>query len=377
MALGWMQAFPGRVAHLAAIDADAALEPVYAWNFPKTRFIQHYFDDNPEVDHAATLAESLDVSPESIDVLLAGPPCQSLSSAGKRQDHPDNRLALRVCDLTRELRPKIVVIENVPEFSYIHDGRLLGRVRLQLAKAGYATDTFTLNATSFGVPQVRMRSFVLGLRQDTRTSLPSIRIRPVPTHLAIASPRVVFSDVPLPAPDLDGVNLPLPPTVEEAIGDLPPLAAGDGHEESEYTMTPITRYQTQLRQSQEILFNHVAVNHSPDLSAAMDILVPGETPQRVPDHPLRRKPYFRSAYARLHPHSVGPTMTTQTQNPGSGRFTHYRDARTITVREVARFQSFPDSFRFFSYQALQRRHAGNAVPPLMSQAIACALAAYV
>ncbi len=66
-------------------------------------------------------------------------------------------------------------------------------------------------------------------------------------------------------------------------------------------------------------------------------------------------------------------MTTQTQNAGSGRFTHYRDHRVVTVREVARLQSFPDGFRFFGSQEAQRRHVGNAVPPLLARAIAAAL----
>src|SRR5207253_1789474 len=120
-----------------------------------------------------------------------------------------------------------------------------------------------------------------------------------------------------------------------------------------------------MREGDERLFNHVAVKHTPELVEALTLLRPGETPQRIMDHPLRRKPYFQSAYARLDPDCVAPTMTTQTSNAGSGRFTHYRDNRVLTVREVARIQSFPDRFRFVGLPEYQRRHVGNAVPPLM------------
>ena len=78
--------------------------------------------------------------------------------------------------------------------------------------------------------------------------------------------------------------------------------------------------------------------------------------------------YFSQAYARLHRKQPSHTITTSFLNPGSGRFIHYRDKRSITVREAARLQSFDDSFVFYGTFASQERHVGNAVPPLMSLA---------
>src|SRR5262249_28761779 len=80
--------------------------------------------------------------------------------------------------------------------------------------------------------------------------------------------------------------------------------------------------------------------------------------------------YFSQAYARLHRKGIAQTITTCFGNPGSGRFMHYSDLRAVTVREGARFQSFPDNFVFHGHQSTQMRHVGNAVPPLLAKALA-------
>ena len=353
LSLGWLDAQAKRpVEVVAAVDADPSLAEVYAWNAPHTPFLQHSYGDPLAGNEAASLAKRIGIGPGDADVVLAGPPCQTFSAAGKRTLQKDSRLVLHVCDFAEFMQPAIVLIENVPEFSRVEDGRLIGRVRVRLAEAGYDTEFLHLSAADFGVPQLRTRCFTLAVRKDFQ----ALQGNGLLQHLGRVSRHS---------------------TVEEAIDDLPSLAAGEGEQEAVLTRPASSLYQTHLRDVDNRLFNHVAVQHSPELLAAMKQMLPGETPQQEINHPLRRKAYFTNAYARLDPKLPALTMTTQTQNPGSGRFTHYRDHRVITVREVARLQSFPDSFRFFGTQAVQRRHIGNAVPPLLAQTIAASLLLFI
>ena len=371
LALGWLSALPGRASFVAAVDSDPALADVFAWNFPATRFAQTQIDSDPNAPLDNVLRQA-GLASGNVDVLLAGPPCQSLSRAGKRSPHPDNRLVLRVCDAVELLRPRVVVIENVPELAWIYEGRLLGRARLQLHTAGYATDTFVLNATDFGIPQLRMRCFTIGILRSILKA-PDPDLRPPPTHRGVASARPRLLTRPQRPVDAHVPVIPLLeacPTVGEAIGDLPRLAPGESFHGALNGAVAPSAYACHLRSEGSPLYNHESVAHGAELAQALAALEPGETPQSTPGHPLRRKEYFRSAYARLHSQWVAPTMTTQTHNPGSGRFTHYSDPRVLTVREVARLQSFPDTFRFFGNDEVQRRHVGNAVPPLLSSAIA-------
>jgi DNA (cytosine-5)-methyltransferase 1 len=369
LALGWLQAAqPGEAKLIAAVDRDPALRDVFDYNFPDTRYVEYAIDSDPSEASTEDLLKRLDLRPGSIDVVLAGPPCQTLSRAGKRLDHPDNRLLLRVCDIIERLQPSLFVIENVPEIGWVQDGRLLGRAMVHLNEAGYAAESSLLNASMFGIPQVRLRNFIVGVRSTSRQP---VGLHPSATHVGWKSARAAIgakmanSNTNAYLPNID---LPPCPDVAEAIDDLPSLAAGKRYDGM--LISPATSdYQERLRGSGQV-FNHAAVSHSADLVEALGALLPGETPQSMSEHPLKKKDYFRSAYARLHPHGPAPTLTTQTHNPGSGRFTHYRDARVLTVREVARLQGFPDDFKFFGQDETQRRHVGNAVPPILAEAIA-------
>jgi DNA (cytosine-5)-methyltransferase 1 len=370
LALGWLNAAGvGGAQLVAAVDRDPSLRDVFEYNYPDTNYIEHEIDPEPSEASTDTVLEKLNVVPGSIDVLLAGPPCQSLSRAGKRLDHPDNRLLLRVCDIVEKLHPIVFVIENVPEIAWVQDGRLLGRAMVRLGEAGYTADSSLLNASMFGIPQVRLRNFIVGVRSSMRLSL---QLHPSATHAGWNSARAAIGIKMAHRATLEDstrVALPPCPGVADAIDDLPPLEAGKRYD-GPLLSQPRSEYQKRLRARSGEVYNHAAVAHSPELVQALATLGAGETPQSMGEHPLRKKDYFRSAYARLHPQGPAPTLTTQTHNPGSGRFTHYRDARVLTVREVARLQGFPDDFRFFGQDETQRRHVGNAVPPLLAEAIA-------
>ena len=290
-----------------------------------------------------------------MDVLLAAPPCQPFSAAGKRSLGPDAYLGLHVCALVEHLSPQILVMENVPQFSRALGGTLAGRIRVRLGRAGFVTALMTLDAVRFGVPQRRTRTILFALRADGGRPQATRMLKDVVETLR-GEQRCREG----------GAYV----TVADAIGDLPPLEAGDGKEETQIVSLPSTEYQRRLRQNNGITYNHIAAKHSEGLVERIRTVKAGETPQELGNHPLRRKQYFRLAYARLSADAPASTLTTNTHNPGSGRFLHYRDHRTLTVREVARLQGFPDWFKFMGSQTEQRRHVGNAVPPPVSRRIA-------
>jgi DNA mismatch endonuclease (patch repair protein) len=99
------------------------------------------------------------------------------------------------------------------------------------------------------------------------------------------------------------------------------------------------------------------------------VIVEGGRNQELPDNERFSDTYYSQAYARLHRNGIAQTVTTYFGNPGSGRFIHYRELRSITVREAARFQSFKDSYVFHGLHSTQMRHVGNAVPPLLARAL--------
>ena len=355
LALGWTGLDGGSVRHLAAIDCDETLRACYLHNFPETAFIAHRFGDPFSEKLEREAARALGHLTEPVNVLLAAPPCQPFSAAGKRNLGREAYLGLHVCMLAEHLCPDVVVMENVPQFGRVMGGTLAGRIRVRLGRAGFVTALVTLDALRFGVPQRRARSMLLAFRANGERLAAVRKLRHVVETLSGEQERERAEPC---------------VTVADAIGDLPALNAGDGEEQVQILVPPSTEYQRELRQPNGVTYNHVAAKHSSDLVERIRTVDAGEAPQQRGDHPLRRKQYFRLAYARLSADGAASTLTTNTHNPGSGRFLHYRDHRTLTVREVARLQGFPDWFRFVGSQTEQRRHVGNAVPPPFSRRIA-------
>jgi DNA (cytosine-5)-methyltransferase 1 len=300
---------------------------------------------------------------DTVHVLLGGPPCQGFSYLGKRalQDER-NALVLDFIRLVRELRPLVAVMENVPLMITSHKGAFIQEVCDGLGMLGYSCSADVVVASDYGVPQLRKRAIVLAYRSDLGLA-PQL---PKRTHERVTAAalmhngegRIQFEHSKLPYID-----------VEEAIGDLPPLGAGSGEEVLFYSAPPTSDYQKWARQGSIAIFNHKSRTHSLKYLQKISVIGEGGSNARLPPEQRFSNKYFSQAYARLSRHGIAQTLTTCFGNPGSGRFLHYKDLRSLTVREGARLQSFPDSFIFDGPQAAQTRHIGNAVPPLLAQAV--------
>lgn len=311
------------------------------------------------------LLERAGLKPEDeLHVLVGGPPCQGFSYAGKRAlEDERNTLMLDFLRLVKETRPVCALIENVNVLLTAYDGQFINDICERFSALGYASIADILIASDYGVPQLRKRAFVLAYRSDV--GMPP-RF-PVRTH-----ERVPFASELIEASEkqrLEEGKIPYI-SVEEAIGDLPPISSGGGDEMMFYSSQPQSDFQKWSRAGSIAVFNHRARTHSEKYLKKISVIKEGQRNATLSDGERFSDNYFSQAYARLHRKGISQTITTQFGNPGSGRYMHYRDLRSITVREASRFQSFPDSYVFHGAYSSQMRHVGNAVPPLLAKALA-------
>jgi DNA (cytosine-5)-methyltransferase 1 len=224
-----------------------------------------FFRESIEDLKAAKIFKETGLRKTDIDLLIGGPPCQGFSiNAPKRSLEDDrNHLFREYGRLVLEgLRPKVIVMENVPGMVSLEGGRFIRDVYALFQQAGYRMRHMILCAAHYGIPQERWRLFFIGtLLKDVEITFPE------PTHFAPV--RANFTGgrelTWLPSfqnggrqPNLFG-KIPEPfTTVRQAIGDLPAIAVNEGAEEMEYGKPPGTEYQRLMRRRSKKLFNHVA-----------------------------------------------------------------------------------------------------------------------
>jgi DNA (cytosine-5)-methyltransferase 1 len=341
------------------VDIDMEARNVVTRNLPEIPYLVrdvHTLSGTEIKKHARLLRD------EQIHVLMGGPPCQGFSWLGRRAlDDARNVHLLDFLRLVKEIRPLVALMENVPLIITNHDGTIIEEICSGFAAMGYATSADILIANEYGVPQMRKRALVLAYRADLgiQPQLP----RPTHERVPMASQLLTSERLRFEA-DKDPYI-----SVEDAIGDLPQIPAGGGDEVMFYSQPPTSGYQSWARRGSVAVFNHRSRAHTGEFLDKIAIIEEGGRNQQLPDGKRFSDNYYSQAYARLHRHGLAQTITTHFHNPGSGRFTHYRELRAITVREAARFQSFPDTFIFDGLHVAQMRHVGNAVPPLLAQAV--------
>lgn len=171
-------------------------------------------------------------------------------------------------------------------------------------------------------------------------------------------------------------------TVGEAIGDLPRLAMGEGAETIGYTSSKASPYGLRMRNDEGVTYNHYAARLSRQNVERMEYVKPGGSWRDIPHELLpkgmqrARKSDHTKRYGRLHNDSLSGTVLTKC-DPHWGTVFLPDQNRALTVREAARFQSFPDSYRFLGSRVSQYEQVGNAVPVLMAKAIAERLRAHL
>ncbi|WP_219410267.1 DNA cytosine methyltransferase [Proteus terrae] len=278
----------------------------------------------------------------SIDVVIGGPPCQGLSLSGPRQfDDPRNQLYLSFIRIVSLLKPKYVLIENVPGMVSLFKGRIKDEIIHSLEKLNYNVDYRILKASEYGVPQHRRRVFFVGSRDGNKFDFPA------PTHN-----------------DSGDLLLKKMVTTFDALCDLPLLENSLGEEKQSYDTTIMNEYQKVMRKNSSFIYNHIAAKHSDKVKETIKLVPAGKNYKSLPKE-LRSSRNFNVAWTRFPDHAPSPTIDT-----GHRHHFHYLANRVPTVRECARLQSFPDCFYFTGNKTEQFRQVGNAVPPILAMALA-------
>ena len=280
----------------------------------------------------------------SIDVIIAGPPCQGFSLTGPRNfDDPRNKLYLAVLEMVKQYKPKGFIIENVPGMATMYDGQVKNEIIRRFKKMGYNIDCQILCAADYGVPQMRKRLIFMGVRDDIgKPSFPE----------KVLSPENYI-------------------TCREAIDDLPTRIDELGEEEDVYTENPHSEYQKKMRGDCKVLHNHVATAHKQFVKDTIALVPEGGNWKDLPEG-VGKSRKFHEAWTRYDGNKPSKTIDT-----GHRNHFHYEYNRVPTIRENARFQSFPDDFIFEGSRTDQFKQVGNAVPPLLSCAIAKTLKTYL
>lgn len=278
-----------------------------------------------------------------VDLCVGGPPCQGYSQKGQRKTihDPRNFLFKYFVNVVKEVLPKYFVMENVPNLLTAEHGYFQNELSNLFKSLGYVINSKVLCAADYGVPQNRRRAFIIG-KKDA--------VRPV------KMPEIILKKT----------------TIWDAISDLSYLNSGEGTEISIYRKQSQTDYQKLMRAGSDMVYNHVATNHSKIALQRLAMIPPKGGKEFLPPEHLT-KSIYSGTWVRMNADDVSVTITTRFDTPSSGKFTHPYLNRAITVREAARIQSFPDSFHFFGTKSSQMKQVGNAVPPLLAKAVAKAI----
>ena len=298
--------------NIFSIDIEPSYCETYKYNFPDHVLIE----DN--ICNLSDLQILQLINQNSIDVIIGGPPCQGFSMAGnigrKFTDDPRNKLFKEFVRIVNIVKPNFFVMENVARLFSHNKGATRKEIINDFQTIGYNVECKILNSADYGVPQIRNRVIFIGTKKDIQIVFPE---KCVQQYL----------------------------TVKEVLKDYPILESGE----------------------KSTIPNHIAMKHSNQMLEKMKFINDGGNRNQIPKE-IRPQSGDIRKYIRYNSNEPSVCVTGDMR-----KIFHYEQNRALTVRELAKLQSYPDNFVFKGSTISQQQQVGNSVPPKMAEAIAKAI----
>jgi len=278
---------------------------------------------------------------DDVTILFGGAPCQGFSTSNQRTRNAANEnnwLFTEFLRVAEEWEPEWLVFENVKGIAETEKGAFLEEILEAIANAGYTTSHAFLQALDFGVPQRRTRLFIVGSRQG----------------------------IPIRFPERNGT---VTPTVWDAISDLPWLKNGASVEKLPYRCGPRSAYQKAMRGRRTICLNNLVSRNFDYVVERYRHIPQGGNWEDIPDRLMRNYADKDNCHTGIYLRLRNDEPSVVIGNFRKNMLIHPRQDRGLSVREAARLQSFPDSYEFKGSIGFQQQQVGNAVPPLLAQAV--------
>jgi len=315
---------------ILAIENDKYSAQTFKKNHPSTKVLNQNIND--------TNLKELDI--DSPFIIFGGPPCQGFSLSNtktRNEENSNNHLFHKYIEWVITLKPQWFLFENVEGLTSYKGGSTIKEITSLFEAEGYKTKGDVLSAHDYGVPQSRNRYFMVGNRLGVDFAFPEK-----------SEERI---------------------TVQQAISDLPRLKNGDAFDQLPYQRNNVSPYSKKMRgDCKEATQNYVSRNQDYVLDRYKHIK-PGQNWKAIPDHLManysNKENCHSGIYKRLDPQKPSVVISNYRKN----MLIHPFEDRGLSVREAARLQSFPDNFKFSGSLMYIQQQIGNAVPPLMAEAL--------
>lgn len=330
---------------LFANDYDQQASSAFTTNYPDIKMFNNSIEDitlDFLIKHEINYADT--------DLIIGGPPCQSYSFIGKRENDTRSKMYSEYKRMLTIIKPKMFIFENVLgilSFKLPDNSKIINHIIDEFNEIGYSVSMQVLNSLDYGVPQNRLRVFIVGIRSDTK----------------------IEWKFPLPVKERKL-------TLLDAISDLPQI--GQNQSGENYISKPMTSYQSLMRKKSKSISEHYCGVYGDRITSIINNLGPGEAHddinKKVDQGILPKDLYltsgYHNSYGRLLWDKPSGTITNNFSTPSAIRCIHPNQNRALTIREAARIQSFPDWFEFFGSKTSKKTQVGNAVPPLLAICLA-------